>query len=125
MERQLFELQTASRLENTCNPARGGVYAWVNRDGRVEYVGRTNDIQARRQDYRNDPRFRGMTFRELAQTNVYAEQRGLEQRAIDRYGARSVTGRPDQNRIEGISPNNPLYDVYRNASDYFPRLDPF
>jgi hypothetical protein len=100
------------------------VYAIVRND-RVVRVGRTDDLQRRREDYRRDPQFRGMQFRELAQTDVYAEQRGLEQRAIDRYGARRDTGRPAYNKIEGISSRNPNLEIYRSAADSFPNLENF
>jgi hypothetical protein len=116
MQRMLAEI----RLESTCNPARGGVYAMVNRQGKVDYVGRATDIQSRRSDHRSDPKFAGYTFKEIAQTDVYAEQRGLEQRNIDRYGAQSVTGRPSFNRIEGVSPRNPNAPVYDSAASAWP-----
>ena len=124
LQRQLNELQREQKLETTCNPARGGVYAIV-RDGVVIRVGRTGDLNQRRQDYKNDSNHSGDTFRELGQTNVYAEQRGLEQRAMDRYGAQSDTGRPAGNAINGISPSNPLRDIYENAASAFPDLGPF
>jgi hypothetical protein len=48
------------------------------------------------------------------------EQRGFEQRNIDRYGAQTVSGCPEFNQIEGVSQTNQLRDFYSSAADTFP-----
>jgi len=55
-------------------------------------------------------------------TDVYAEQRGLEQTLYDRYpGAQLRNG--GLNKIRGISPSNTSLDLYmQSARDFLARL---
>ena len=82
------------------------------RDGRVIYVGMSNDLYRRELEYRNDPRFEGARMQVLNRTNVYAEQRIIEHRSILQYGQDQPGGKPQYNINNGISPRNPLFNFY-------------
>jgi hypothetical protein len=70
----------------------------------------------------NDPVLGQFEFQAECRTDVYAEQRGLEQLPYDQYpGAQAANG--GYNMIRGISPLNPNGLVYmRAAYDYLARL---
>jgi RHS repeat-associated protein len=114
LQRDLQNLQRAA--ERASRTEVGGVYT-LTRDGQVVYVGRTNDLYRRQIEHRNDPAFRDFKFGVARETNSYFEQRGIEQRLMDRFGAESLTGRPEFNSINGISPRNSLRELYFNSSD--------
>ena len=93
--------------------ARGGTY--VLRDpvtGRVMRTGRTNDLARRQLEHARDPALRDYVFEPVHRTDVYAEQRGLEQLLHE-------THNPPLNRIRGISPTNPRLPEYRDAAQRF------
>ncbi|MDD7803660.1 RHS repeat domain-containing protein [Ralstonia solanacearum] len=97
-------------------PARGGVYLLRNIEGDVVRSGRTNNLTRREAEHARDPMFSDYSFEAAARTDVYAEQRGLEQMLHDMYD-------PVLNRIRPISSNNKKIDAYMEAAkDYMKRL---
>jgi RHS repeat-associated protein len=97
---------------------RGGVYSLRNDVGEVVRTGRTRDLTVRQSAHFRDPVLRDLNFNVEYRTNVYAEQRGLEQVLYDRYpGARSANG--GYNRIRAISPRNPNLESYIRAAEAF------
>ncbi|MCC6434837.1 MAG: hypothetical protein IT196_07400 [Acidimicrobiales bacterium] len=93
--------------------AQGGVYAL--RDpvtGQVVRTGRTNDLLRRQGEHFRDPALSDFEFEVIARTDVYAQQRGLEQLLHDAYS-------PALNRINPISPTNPNRGSYLNAAEEF------
>jgi len=93
--------------------AQGGVYAL--RDpitGQVVRTGRTNSLTRRAGEHLRDPALADFEFEVIARTDVYAQQRGLEQLAHDAYT-------PAMNRIRPISPTNSNRATYVDAADDF------
>ncbi len=107
-----------SRLSVAANSARGGVYALEDESGNVVRTGRTNDLASRARDHRADPTLGQFQFKTVYETDVYAEQRGLEQVLYDRNpGAMSVNG--GYNYLRPISPSNPNLPGYTQAANDF------
>jgi RHS repeat-associated protein len=102
--------------------ARGGVYSLRDEAGNVVRTGRSSNLAAREVAHANDPVLGQFEFQVEYRTDVYAEQRGLEQMLYDQYpGAQAANG--GYNMIRGISPLNPNGPVYmRAAYDYLARL---
>lgn len=93
--------------------AQGGVYAL--RDpvtGQVVRTGRTNSLTRRAGEHLRDPALADFEFEVIARTDVYAQQRGLEQLAHDAYS-------PALNRIRPVSRSNPALTTYMDAADDF------
>jgi hypothetical protein len=92
---------------------RGGTY--VLRDpvtGKVMRSGRTQDLARRATEHGRDPALRDLSFKEVHRTDVYAEQRGLEQ-LLD------LQHKPPLNRIRPISPRNTRLPEYLEAARRF------
>jgi RHS repeat-associated protein len=90
--------------------ATGGAY--VLRDpetGEVVRSGRTKDLASRQMQHARDPVFEQYQFDPLYPTDSYAEQRGLEQMLHDRC-------QPCCDKINGISPRNPLREEFMRAA---------
>jgi hypothetical protein len=97
-------------VHNTCE---GGVY--VLRDsatGQVMRSGRTNNLARRRTEHARDPALGSLKFEVAHRTDVYSEQRGLEQLLHE-------THNPPRNRVGGIDPRNPNLPGYREAARRF------
>lgn len=91
---------------DAASAARGGVYSLRDEVGNVVRTGRGKDLAARERAHFNDPELGDYRFNVEYRTDVYAEQRGLEQLLYDRYpGAQASNG--GFNKIRGISPTNP------------------
>jgi len=102
---------------------RGGVYTLRDFEtGGIVRTGRTSDLAGRELAHANDPVLEELRFQVEYRTDVYSEQRGLEQILYDRYPeARLENG--GFNRIRGISPSNPNQPIYMRAAwDYLERL---
>ena len=93
--------------------AKGGVY--LLRDpasGDVMRSGRTNDFNRRASEHQNDPALGAMNFEQAHKTDVYRQQRGLEQITHEQY-------QPPLNKINPISPTNSRRQEYIDAAhDY-------
>ncbi|ATQ70957.1 RHS repeat-associated core domain-containing protein [Methylosinus trichosporium] len=72
--------------ENAATTARGGAYVLRDVEGTVVRSGRTNDLARREAEHLRDPNLAEYQFQPAYRTDVYAEQRGLEQILHDRYG---------------------------------------
>jgi RHS repeat-associated protein len=116
LETRLENLRADAAAASVTRVPQGGVYAMVDSNGVVRYVGRSMDLNTRRPQQETNPRFEGLRYKTLATTNSYEKQRGLEQHFMDRYGAESITGRPELNRINGISANNPRLEGYMDSA---------
>lgn len=94
----------------------------VDPPGSVVRTGRTNDLAAREMAHARDPLLGNFEFQVEFRTDVYAEQRGLEQKLYDLYpGAQAANG--GFNRIRAISPSNRNIETYtRAAEDYVERM---
>jgi RHS repeat-associated protein len=101
--------------------ARGGVYTLRDGAGNVVRTGRSVNLAARAVAHANDPVLGQFEFQVEYRTDVYAEQRGLEQLLYDEYpGAQAANG--GYNFIRGISAQNPNGSVYLRAGyDYLAR----
>lgn len=98
--------------------ARGGVYTLRDEAGAVVRTGRTSNLAAREAAHANDPVLGDFRFNVEYRTDVYAEQRGLEQVLYDRYPeAMQVNG--GFNKIGAISPSNPNILSYTQAAQDF------
>jgi len=76
--------------------------------------GRTGDLAVRRSQHARDPELGHLKFEEVYRTDVYAEQRGLEQVLHD-------THNPPLNRIRPIRPDNPRRQEYLDAAQEYLR----
>jgi RHS repeat-associated protein len=115
-QRTFWEMNSPARTPVTqaAAQARGGTY--VLRDpvtGRVMRSGRTNNLARRQAEHALDPALRDYRFEVAHRTDVYAEQRGLEQLLHE-------THKPPLNKIRGIDlPRNPRLPEYREAARRF------
>jgi hypothetical protein len=98
------------------------VYTLRDEAGDVVRTGRSSDLGARAVAHANDPVLGQFEFQVEYRTDVYAEQRGLEQMLYDQYpGAQAANG--GYNMIRGISPLNPNGPGYMQAgNDFLERL---
>jgi hypothetical protein len=93
--------------------ARGGTYLLRDAEtGQVMRTGRTNDLARRAGEHGRDPVLRDLEFEPVHRTDVYNEQRGLEQLLHDTY-------QPPLNRVRPISPTNPKLPLYQDAASTF------
>ncbi len=88
---------------------KGGVYVLKDGNGNVVRSGRTNDLARRRQEHLRDSDLGRYEFEEVYRTDIYSEQRGLEQHLHDTYN-------PPLNKISPISPSNPNYNRYIDSA---------
>lgn len=90
--------------------AKGGAYLLRDpKSGQPMRSGRTKDMLRRKGDHARDPALKDLDFDPIYPTDIYAEQRGLEQYLHD-------TLKPPLNKINPISPNNPNLKSYLNAA---------
>jgi len=96
---------------NPANQNRGGVYRLIDpATGETVRTGRTNDLARRQAEHARDPVLGKYTFDVLARTDVYNEQRGLEQSAYEAYDA-------PLNYVRPIGLRNPNRSSYLQAAD--------
>ena len=92
---------------------RGGVYVLTDpATGKVMRSGRTKHLDVRKAQHKRDPALRQYRFDAVERTDVYAEQRGLEQLVHDTYS-------PPLNKVRPISPRNPRREQYLNAAEQY------
>ena len=95
---------------------RHNVYILVDDKSRVQYVGRTTDLQARKNRHHNTDAKRDLTMVTIAKNICYEEARGLEQSLILKYNTlENSPGNYRNNRINGVSRNNDNKDIYMNS----------
>lgn len=91
----------------------GGVYALKDQNtGEILRTGRTKNLPQRELQHRRDPELPPHQFEILHETDIYAQQRGLEQIAHEAYN-------PPLNKINPISPSNPNKPAYMKAATDF------
>jgi hypothetical protein len=105
--REIVAAERVAALE-----ARGGAYVLRDFEGSVVRSGRTGDLVRREADHLRDPLLKDYRFRTIYKTDVYAEQRGLEQLLHDTY-------QPPLNKIRPISPTNPNRQTYIDAAQKY------
>lgn len=95
---------------------KGGVYSM--RDPETDAVvrtGRSKDLQSRESAHGRDAELAGYRFQVGYRTDVYEEQRGLEDLLYNRHPeAQKANG--GLNKIRAISPLNPRGSTYRKAA---------
>jgi hypothetical protein len=98
------------------------VYTLRDDAGNVVRTGRSSDLAVRRLQLANDPTLGQFRFQVEYGTDVYAEQRGLEQMLYDQYPeAQAANG--GYNVIRAVSPLNPNMPAYMQAAyDYLQQL---
>jgi hypothetical protein len=112
----------AAADEASTELARGGVYSLRDEAGNIVRTGRSNDLAAREIAHANDAVLGDFQFNVEYRTDVYGEQRGLEQFLYNQNpGAQAANG--GFNKIRGISPTNPNLGSYmQSAWDFLSRL---
>jgi hypothetical protein len=112
----------AKELLKDQEAARGGVYTLRDDAGNVIRTGGSSNLAVRQLAHANDPALGKFEFQVEYRTDVYAEQRGLEQMLFDQYPeAQAANG--CYNTIRGISPLNPRGPGYMSAAhDYLQKL---
>ena len=106
------EAEVAEALAAESVEARGGTYLLRDAEGNVARTGRTNDLVRRELEHARDPALKDLDFEPVHRTDVYEEQRGLEQLLHDTYN-------PPLNKVRPISPSNPNLQKYKDAADAF------
>jgi len=92
---------------------RGGTYLLRNAEtGQVMRTGRTNDLTRRAAEHNRNSILRDFDFEPVHRTDVYEQQRGLEQLLHDIY-------QPPLNKVRPISPANPNLPLYQDAANTF------
>jgi hypothetical protein len=102
----------ASAADGAEIEVRGGVYVLRDFEGNVVRSGRTNDLARREAEHLRDPILKDYDFEAIYRTDVYNEQRGLEQVLHKRY-------QPTLNKISPISSMNKNFDIYMNAAQRY------
>jgi hypothetical protein len=74
--------------------------------------GRTNDLLRRQAEHARDPLLKDYQFDPVHRTDVYSQQRGLEQMLHDQYN-------PPLNKIRPISPRNPRLPEFMKSAEEF------
>lgn len=93
----------------TCPLPTGGTYFLVDpHTGEAMRIGRTSDLERRRQELERDPDLMGYKFQVDVRSDSYSQQRGREQILYERYS-------PPFNKINPISPSNPKRPGYLNS----------
>ncbi len=83
----------------------------MDKDDKVQYVGRTKNPVARKSNHKNNPARAHLKFREVPGKYTKIEARGLEQLLIEYYSTLNKGNRMN-NQINGIRWNNPNYKTY-------------
>ena len=92
---------------------KGGAYVMLDQStGEVMRTGRSRDLARRRTELGRNPDTKHFSFEPVYRTDIYEEQRGLEELLHDRYN-------PPLNKIRPISPTNPNYQKYLDAARDF------
>jgi RHS repeat-associated protein len=91
---------------------QGGTYVLENDEGVVMRTGRSNDLARRELEHARDPALEDFKFKIVHETNIRAEQRGLEQLLHDKF-------KPPLNKVRPISPLNPRRGTYLKAADNY------
>jgi predicted GIY-YIG superfamily endonuclease len=99
--------------EEASKAAKGGVYTLRDEGDNVVYVGRSNNLARREGEHALDEVKGKYRFNKEFETDVYAEQRGLEQMVYEEAGA------PSLNKILPISMQNKSLGDYLDAADRF------
>ncbi|MGH3236279.1 MAG: hypothetical protein ACRDOH_24090 [Streptosporangiaceae bacterium] len=108
-----IDTTAAPVLVHNCN---GGVYTLRDEAGNVVRTGRASNLATREYQLNRDPVLGQYEFNVEYRTDVYAEQRGLEQTLYDRYpGAQAANG--GYNVIRAVGPENPNGPGYMQAAE--------
>jgi hypothetical protein len=91
---------------------RGGTYVLRDAEEQVVRSGRTKDLLRRKAEHARDPSLKDYSFEPVHRTDVYVEQRGLEQKLHELYN-------PQLNKIRPISETNPRLSDYIKAAEDF------
>jgi hypothetical protein len=95
--------------------AQGGVYSLRDAGGNIVRTGRTNDLARRAGEHARADATSDFSFHAEYRTDVYAEQRGLEQVIWERNGRPTLPG------VRRTSPIDPRrnFDTYMQAARRF------
>jgi len=99
----------------TTLPHNQTVYALIDVEQNVQYIGRTTSETARKIAHRANPARKNLSFVPLVRNLTYFEARGLEQ--ILMLSCHTINASNEMNnQINGISPMNPSLNVYMSAA---------
>ncbi|MBA5224554.1 hypothetical protein H1X69_24590 [Streptomyces griseoaurantiacus] len=96
--------------------ARGGIYTLRDADDNVVRTGRTNDLQRREREHARGDDTADYRFQVEYRTDVYREQRGLEQIVWMLNGRPTL---PGVRRTAGVNVRNRNYNKYMDAAGQF------
>jgi hypothetical protein len=101
----LMSIPGGYRPKDLCG-GKGGTYRLKDPvTGRTRYVGQTNDLDRRRVEHANDPRFRDLDFEIRNRSDNYQARRGLEQRDYnDNWGDVPIGQAQAQGSLNGQRP---------------------
>ena len=107
--------RVADNLDNVADSVeyvKGGTYVLRNEVDDVVRSGRSNDLTRRQKEHLRDTDLKDYTFEPVHRTDVYNEQRGLEQVLHDTY-------KPPLNKVRPISLTNIRLPQYLDTADNF------
>ncbi|MEV1062944.1 RHS repeat-associated core domain-containing protein [Streptomyces sp. NPDC050263] len=96
--------------------ARGGIYTLRDADDNVVRTGRTSDLQRREREHARGEDTADYSFQIEYRTDVYREQRGLEQIVWILHGRPTLAG---VRRTAGVNVRNRNYNKYMDAAGQF------
>jgi predicted GIY-YIG superfamily endonuclease len=96
--------------------AREGIYTLRDVDGNVVRTGRTNNLQRREREHARGEDTADYGFQVEYRTDVYREQRGLEQIVWIQNGRPTL---PGVRRTAGVNVRNRNYNKYMDAAGQF------
>ena len=95
-------------------PSNNTVYQLVDNTGQPQYIGRTTNLEARKESHAQNPYRKDLKLEVIASNLTYEESRGLEQIAMLQCHTLNP-GNYTNNQINGISPFNPRLSSYMDA----------
>jgi RHS repeat-associated protein len=92
---------------------KGGVYSLKDGDGNVQRTGRSNDLERREKEHNKGAETGELEFQIEYKTDVYDEQRGLEDYIHNKYD------QPKLNKVKPIADKNPRIHQYKDAAEEY------
>ncbi len=105
---------TVEKSNERKNRKNNTVYRLVDSCRQTQYVGRTTNVDARKNAHKQNPDRANLQFEVIASDLNYYEARGLEQLAMLECHTINTANRMN-NQINGISPSNKSLGIYMEA----------
>ena len=91
------------------------IYVLIDEDDKVQYVGRTSDVEKRKAAHERNPHRKGLKFVVIASDLNYEQSRAFEQAAMAFYHTINTVDKKN-NQINGIKPTD--WDIYKMLAEF-------